>query len=133
MLTCIWSIFDYHLIDIILSKSVQFVISRRRTIVGAYWTNCISNNPSVHTSKGFPRTILSSRGISQTNNSTHYIGILKITVFVVVLKSTTKVGNVLRVTYSTKASLYPSYLSFVISCLSTLSIMGYLFKIGKGF
>ena len=31
---------------------------------------------------------------------------------------------ILRVTYSTKASLYPSYLSFVISCLSTLSIMG---------
>ena len=31
MFTCIGSIFDYHLIDIILSKCVQFIISRRKT------------------------------------------------------------------------------------------------------
>ena len=61
------------------------------------------------------RSFLPEASVFELTTPSHYIGILKVTVFVVVLKATTKISNVLRVTYSTEASLYPSNLSFVIS------------------
>ena len=79
------------------------------TIVRTYWSYTVWNKSSIHTSKATIRTIVYSRSISKTNNSTKYIAVFKSTSSIVIFNTTSKVGYKFRITYSSHGSFHPSF------------------------